>query len=207
MSEITNLSNFAASVSKRQQHVMSLLMYLFLYFLTLFTPLSSPTPTAPPAPPTCYEPTSGPYGKPLSAAACLSIANIIDTKFPDITLDLTHGPPIFWDWVQCPLAMEQGGCYFRMDYSRPPKLQSVPLECSRDFIVSAILYITSQCVLKNNVDGGEYVHRISDGSSVSFFLTHPPTTLGSVNRTSMEVVGGDSNFLPGPAKQGSTGTS
>ena len=206
MSEITNLSNFAASMSKRQQHVMSSLMYQFLYLLTLFTPLSSPTPTAAVLP-TCYEPTSGPYAKPLSGAACLGIANTIDTKFADITLDLTHGPPIFWDWVQCPLAMSQGGCYFRMDYSRPPKLRNVPLECSRDLIVSAILVITSQCVLKNNVDGGEFVQKISDGSSISFFLTHPPMTLGSANRTSTEVVGGDSNILPGPAKEGTKGTS
>ena len=178
-------------------------MYLFLYFLTLFTPLSSPTPTAPVLA-TCYEPTSGPYARPLSGAACLNIAYTIDTKFADITLDLTHGPPVFWNWVQCPLAMESGGCYFRMDYSRPPKLRNVPLECSRGFIVSAILVINSQCVLKNNVDGGEFVQRISDGSSVSFFLTHPPTTLGSANRTFTEVVGGDSNLLPGPAKQGTT---
>ena len=179
---------------------------MFLYFLTLFTPLSSPTPTAFVLP-ECYEPTSGPYSKPLSGAACLSIANAIDTEWPDITLDLTHGPPTFWDWVHCPLAIERGGCYFRMDYSRPPKLQNVPLECSRDFIVSAILKINSQCVMKSNVDGGELVQRITDGSSISFFLTHPPTKLGSANRTSAEVVGGDLNFLPGPAKHGITGTS
>lgn len=206
MSEITNLSNFAAPMSKRHQHVMTSLMYLFLYFLTLFTPLSSPTPTAAVLP-TCYEPTSGPYARPLSGAACVSIANTIHTKFADITIDLTHGPPIFWDWVQCPLAMNQGGCYFRMDYSRPPKLRNVPLECSRDFIVDSILVLTSQCVLKNNVDGGEFVRRLSDGSSISFFLTHPPTTLGSANRTSTMAIGGNSNFLNGPAKQGTTGTS
>ena len=94
-----------------------------------------------------------------------------------------------------------------MDYSRPPILQNVPLECPRAIIVSAILVINSQCVLKNNVDGGEIVLKNADGSSISFSLTHPPTTLGSANRTSTEVVGGDSNFLVGPAKQGITGTS
>ena len=94
-----------------------------------------------------------------------------------------------------------------MDYSRPPILQNVPLECPRAIIVSAILSINSQCVLKNNVDGGEVVLKNADGSSISFFLTHPPTTLGSANRTSTEVVGGVSNFLVGPAKQGITGTS
>lgn len=88
-----------------------------------------------------------------------------------------------------------------------PNLQNLPLECPRAVIVSAILFVNSQCVLKNNVDGGELVLKIADGSSVSFFLTHPPTTLGSANRTSTEVVGGDSNFLLGPAKQGITGTS
>lgn len=180
------------------------LMYLFFYFLTL-TLLSSPTPTAPILP-TCYEPTSG-YARPLSGAACLSIASAIRTILADITLDLTHGPPVFWDWVHCPLAIERGGCYFRMDYSRPAKLQNVPLECSRQVIVSAILLLNSQCVLKNNVDGGELVLQIPDGSRLSFFLTHPPTTLGSANRTSTEVVGGDSNSLLGPAKQGITGTS
>ena len=193
-------------MSKRQQHVVPRLMYLFFYFLTLFTPLSSPTPTTSVLP-TCYEPTSGHYGKPLSGAACLSIANAIVAKIADITLDLTHGPPIFWDWLQCPLTMERGGCYFRMDYSRPPKLQNLPLECSRDVIVSAIVIINSHCVLKNNVDGGEFVLKIADGSSISFFLTHPPTTLGSANRTSTVVVGGDSHFLHGPAEQGTTGTS
>ena len=180
-------------------------MYLVLYFLTL-TSLSSPTPTAPILP-TCYEPTSGPYAKPLSGADCLGIAYALRTRLADTILDLTHGPPLFWDWVHCPLTMERGGCYFRMDYSRPARLQNVPLECSREVIVSAMLLLNSQCVLKNNVDGGELVLQSPDGSRVSFFFTHPPTTLGSANRTSTEVVGGDSNFLLGPAKQGITGTS
>ena len=180
------------------------LMYLGFCFLTL-TPLSSLTPTAPVLP-TCYEPTSA-HPKPLSDLACLSIANAIDRKFADIILDLTHGPAMFWDWVHCPLTIERGGCYFRMDYSRPPTLQNVPLECPQANIVSAILFINSQCVLKNNVDGGEVVLKNADGSSISFFLSHPPTTLGSANKTSTEVVGGVSNFLVGPAKQGITGTS
>ena len=205
MSQIINLSNSTASMLKRQQHVMPSLIYLVFYFLTL-TPLSSLTPTAPILP-TCYEPTSGPYARPLSGTACLSIASVIRTKLADITLDLTHGPPVFFDWVHCPLTIERGGCYFRMDYSRPAKLQNVPLECSRQVIVSAILLLNSQCVLKNNVDGGELVLQIPDGSRIAFFLTHPPTTLGSANRTSTEVVGDDSNFLLRPAKQGITGTS
>ena len=201
----TSLPNFAASISKRQRQIMHSLMYLVFCFLTL-TPLSRLTPIASVLP-TCHEPTSGPYPRPLSGFDCLSIANAIDRRFADITLDLTHGPAMFFDWVQCPLTIQRGGCFFRMDYSRPPTLQNVPLECPRALIVSAILHINSQCVLKNNVDGGEVVTKFTDGSSITFSLTHPPATFGSANMTSTEVVRGDSSFLVGPAKQRITGTS
>ncbi len=144
---------------------------------------------------------------PLSAAACQSVASTIRATFADITMDLTHGPPIFWDWINCPLTIEQGGCYFRMDYSRPASLRNVPLECSRHIILSAILLITSQCVLKNNVDGGELVLKRTDGSSIFFSLTHPPTTLSGVNRNSTEAADVNSSSSLGPAKQEATGTS
>ena len=205
MSEIANSWPFAMSAPRRQQQVMASITYLFFNFLALFTPVSSPTPTTRIFP-TCYEPTSGPY-KPLSGTACINVANAITADFADITLDLTHGPPIFWDWIQCPLTRERGGCYFRMDYSRPPSLQNVPLECSRHIILTALLFINSQCVFKNNVDGGELVLKISDGSSITFSLTHPPTTLIGGNRSSIEVTDVDSSFLLNPAKQGATGSS
>lgn len=205
MNEIANPSTFAVSAPKRQQQVTASIMYLFFTFLALFTPVSSPAPTTSVSP-ICYEPTSL-YAKPLSGAACLSVASAITANLADITWDLTHGPPIFWDWMQCPFIREQGGCYFRMDYSRPPSLQNVPLECPRQIILYALLLINSQCVLKNNVDGGELVLKILDGSSITFSLTHPPATLSGGNQSSIMVADVDSNFLVDPVKQGATGAS
>ena len=205
MSEIANSSIFPVSKPRRQQQLMASIMYLFIYFLTLFTPFSSSTPTKSIFP-TCYEPTSG-YAKPLSGIACIKVANAITAKYADITWDLTHGPPIFFDWIQCPLTMEQDGCYFRMDYWRPPKLRNVALECPRHIMISALLFINSECVTKNNVDGGELVLKLSDGSSITFSLTHPPTTLSGGNGSSADAADVDSNLLLTPVKQGSTGSS
>ena len=94
-----------------------------------------------------------------------------------------------------------------MDYSRPPNLQNVPLECPRHTMISALLLINTQCVFKNNVDGGELVLKTSDGSSITFSLTHPPRTLSGGNRSSIEVADVDSNFLLNSAKQEATGSS
>ena len=202
---MVNRSTFAMSIPRRQQHIMASIIYLVFNFLAFFTPVSSPTPTAKYSP-TCHEPTSGPHGKALSAAACLDVANTIIVTFPDITMDLTHGPATFWDWVSCPLTIERDGCYLSIDYSRPPSLRDVVLDCSRHLIVSTILLITSQCVAKNNVDGGELVLKRKDGSSISFSLTHPPTTLSGVNRSSTVAAGVNSSFFLGPAEQGTVGT-
>ena len=183
---------------------MTSITLLFFSFLTLFTPLSSPNPTSSVL---CYEPTSASHAKPLSVAAWMDVENAITANYADITYDLTHGPPIFWDWISCPLTIERGGCYFRMDYSRPPSLKSVTLECSRRIMTSAVSLITAQCVLKNNVDGGEFVLKISDGSSIAFSLTHPPTTLNGGNQSSVDVADIASNFLLNPAKQEATESS
>ena len=168
--------------------------------------LSSPIPTINFSP-SCYEPTSGPYAKPLSVAACLNVVNAITANFADIAWDLTHGPPIFWDWIHCPLYIERSGCYFRMDYSRPSSLQTMPLECPRHVMISALLVIITQCVSKNNVDGGELVLRIPDGSAIAFSFTHPPATLSGGNKSSIEAADVDSNLLLDPAKQGIPGSS
>ena len=204
MREIANPWPFAVSAPRRQQQVMTSITLLFFSFLTLFTPLSSPNPTSSVL---CYEPTSASRAKPLSVGACMDVENAITANYADITYDLTHGPPIFWDWITCPLTIERGGCYFRMDYSRPPSLKSVTLECSRHMMIYAVALITSQCVLKNNVDGGEFVLRISDGSSITFSLTHPPKTLSGGNQSSVDVADIASNFLLNPAKQEATGSS
>ena len=206
MTEIANFSTFPVSKPRRQQRLMASIIYLFISFLTLFTPFSNSTPTKSIFP-TCYEPTSGPYAKPLSGIACLNVANAITAKYADITWDLTHGPPIFPDWIQCPLTMERDGCYFRMDYWRPPKLRNVALECPRHIMMSALLFINSECVMKNNVDGGELVLRLSDGSSITFSLTHPPTALSGGNGTSADTADVDSNLLLNPVNNGSTGSS
>lgn len=137
----------------------------------------------------------------------MKIADAITANFDDMTWDLTHGPPIFWDWVHCPLNIQRGGCYFRLDYSRPSSLESTPLECSRQVMISALLLITDQCVLKNNVDGGELVLKISDGSSTIFSLTHPPTSLSGGNKSFIDAADVDSNLLLNPAKQGVPGSS
>ena len=169
-------------------------------------PLSSPIPTINFSP-TCYEPTSGPYSKPLSVAACMNIVNMITADFADITWDLTHGPPVFWDWIHCPLYIERGGCFFRMDYLRPSSLQSMPLECPRHVMISALLVVITQCVFKNNVDGGEIVLKIPDGSAIAFSLTHPPATLSGGNKSFIETADVDSNLLLDTAEQGIAGSS
>ena len=74
-------------------------------------------------------------------------------------------------------------------------------------MISALLFINSECVTKNNVDGGELVLKLSDGSSITFSLTHPPTTLSGGNGSSADAADVDSNLLLTPVKQGSTGSS
>ena len=74
-------------------------------------------------------------------------------------------------------------------------------------MISALLLITDQCVLKNNVDGGELVLKISDGSSTIFSLTHPPTSLSGGNKSFIDAADVDSNLLLNPAKQGVPGSS
>ena len=198
MREIANPWPFAISAPRRQQQVMTSITLLFFCFLTLFTPLSSPNPTSSVL---CYEPTSASRAKPLSVGACMDVVNAITANYADITYDLTHGPPIFWDWISCPLTIERGGCYFHMDYSRPPSLKSVTLECSRHIMTYAVSLITSQCVLEDNVDGGEFLLKFLDGSSITFSLTHPPTTLSGGNQSSVDVADVASNILLNSAKQ------
>ena len=168
------------------------MVYRLPLLFAFFTSYSMPSPTYGVAY-ECYEPSSGPYRQ-LEPHACISTALIFHKAYPKGSFSLTQGRPPNSHWLHCPLIIDFEGCVLTIDFSLRPIIPKV-FKISSPQVTTAVKFLNEECVIKNNVDGGQIEERYHDGSYIKYTLSHPSPATSNLNWSLGEAGGVRSNLI------------